>query len=66
MADYSIQQNADNDAAYQKALELAEEILLSGPVAVRMTKQSINRGVEVGISLKKARDETHLIMIYSN
>ena len=49
LADYAVEQNENGDAAYQRALVLAEEILPGGPVAVRMAKLSINRGMQVGI-----------------
>lgn len=47
LAEYGVQQNDDGNAAYQRALTLAEEILPQGPVAVRMAKLSINKGMEV-------------------
>ena len=48
LADHVVEQNENGDAAYQRALVLAEEILPGGPVAVRMAKLSINRGMQVG------------------
>lgn len=47
LADYAVIQNENGDAAYQRALKLAEEILPRGPVAVRMAKLAINRGMQV-------------------
>lgn len=47
LAEYGVQQNEDGDAAYQRALTLAEEILPQGPVAVKMAKLAINKGMEV-------------------
>ena len=47
LADYAVVQNENGDAAYQRALKLAEEILARGPVAVRMAKLAINRGMQV-------------------
>lgn len=44
------EQNADGNAAYLKALEIAREIILNGPVGVRMAKVAINSGLEVDIS----------------
>lgn len=43
-------QNDDNDAAYQSALKLAEEILPNGPVGVKMAKRAINKGLQVDLS----------------
>ena len=40
-------QNDSGDAAYQRAIQLAQEILPNGPVGVKMAKQAINRGMEV-------------------
>ena len=47
LADFSVVQNENGDAAYQRALQLAEEILPRGPVAVRMAKLAINKGMQV-------------------
>lgn len=47
LADYAVNQNEAGDAAYQRALTLAEEILPRGPVAVRMAKLAINKGIQV-------------------
>ena len=43
----AVEQNEQGDAAYEAALELAKEIIPQGPVAVRMAKKAINRGLEV-------------------
>jgi len=45
-----VPQNEEGDAAFQKALELAKEIVPQGPVALRMAKKAINLGIEVDIS----------------
>jgi len=47
LAEYGVEQNDEGDAAYQRALSLAEEILPQGPVAVKMAKLAINRGMQV-------------------
>ena len=47
LAEYGVLQNDNGDAAYQRALKLAEEILPRGPIAVRMAKLAINKGMEV-------------------
>ena len=47
LVDCSVEQNETMDAAYQRALKLADEILPNGPIALRMVKQAINRGSEV-------------------
>lgn len=37
----------DENQAYHKALEIATEILPQGPIALKMAKNAINRGMEV-------------------
>ena len=44
---HSVPQNEKGDAAYVRALELAEEILPNGPVGIRMAKVAINKGMDV-------------------
>lgn len=44
IVNYAVPQNDDNDAAFQRALKLAEEILPNGPVGVKMAKRAINKG----------------------
>lgn len=44
-----VAQNQEGDAAYGKALELAKEILPQGPIALRMAKTAIDRGIEVDL-----------------
>ncbi|XP_015248462.1 PREDICTED: enoyl-CoA hydratase domain-containing protein 2, mitochondrial [Cyprinodon variegatus] len=45
----AVEANQTGDAAYKEALALAREILPQAPVAVRLAKEAINRGVEVDI-----------------
>lgn len=47
LADYSVEQNENGDAAYVRAMELAQEMQSQGPVALRMAKKSISKGIEV-------------------
>ncbi|CAK6974884.1 enoyl-CoA hydratase domain-containing protein 2%2C mitochondrial [Scomber scombrus] len=46
----AVEQNQTGDAAYREALSLAREILPQAPIAVRMAKEAMNKGVEVDIS----------------
>ncbi|KAI4892544.1 hypothetical protein NFI96_024713 [Prochilodus magdalenae] len=46
----AVQQNQNGDAAHREALNLAREILPQAPVAVRMAKEAMNRGIEVDIA----------------
>lgn len=50
IVNYAVPQNETGDAAYQRAVALAEEMLTSGPVALRAAKMSINRGIETDIT----------------
>jgi len=50
VANHCVPQTETGDAAYQKALKLAQEILPNGPVGVKMAKNAINKGVEVDLS----------------
>lgn len=43
--------------AYEKALELARRILTRGPIAIRMAKTAMDRGVEVDITTGLAIEE---------
>ncbi|CAF4613721.1 unnamed protein product, partial [Rotaria sp. Silwood2] len=44
-----VKQNEQLNAAYQRSLEIAHEIVQQGPLAVRMAKQAINKGLEVDL-----------------
>lgn len=50
LVNYSVPQNDNHDAAYQRSLELAREILPNGPIAVQMAKLAIDRGTEVDLA----------------
>ncbi|KAJ3255113.1 hypothetical protein HDU77_003796 [Chytriomyces hyalinus] len=42
--------HAVEGVAYEKALEIAREILPAGPIATRMAKQAIDKGVQVDVA----------------
>lgn len=46
----AVEQNQSGDAAYREALSLAREILPQAPIAVRLAKEAMNKGVQVDIS----------------
>ncbi|KAL6107469.1 echdc2 [Pungitius sinensis] len=46
----AVEQNQNRDAAYREALVLAREILPQAPIAVRLSKEAMNRGIEVDMS----------------
>ncbi|XP_053929572.1 enoyl-CoA hydratase domain-containing protein 2, mitochondrial isoform X1 [Cuculus canorus] len=50
LVNHTVPQNNEGDAAYQRALALAKEILPQAPFAVKMGKLAINRGMEVDIA----------------
>jgi len=50
IVNYVVNQNDAGNAAYLRALELAAQITPNGPVALRMAKQSINKGIEVDLN----------------
>ncbi|ODM96975.1 Methylglutaconyl-CoA hydratase, mitochondrial [Orchesella cincta] len=52
-----VEQNKEGNAAYHRAVELAEEILPNGPVGVRMAKIAISRGSEVDLASGLAIEE---------
>lgn len=50
LVNHCVQQNEVGDAAYQRSLQLAAEILPNGPVGVAMAKVAITRGTEVDMA----------------
>ena len=60
---HSVPQNDSGDAAYQRAITLAQEILPNGPVGIKMAKQAINKGMEVikTVSLRTLNIHRHVI-----
>lgn len=57
LVNHSVPQNQTGDAAFEKSLALAEQIIPNGPVGVRMAKVAINRGNEVDLSTGLAIEE---------
>jgi len=57
LVNHAVEQNAEGDAAYRRAIDLAREILPNGPVGVKMAKAAVNRGIEVDISSAMAIEE---------
>ncbi|XP_069336086.1 enoyl-CoA hydratase domain-containing protein 2, mitochondrial isoform X5 [Eulemur rufifrons] len=50
LVNHAVAQNEEGDAAYHRARELAREILPQAPIAVRLGKVAIDRGIEVDIA----------------
>lgn len=59
LTNHGVEQVATKDGAYQKALEIAKEILPNGAIGVRMAKRAINRGVQVDITSGLAIEEAY-------
>jgi len=57
LVNHSVVQNKEGDAAFQRAIELAREILPNGPVGVKMAKAAVNRGLEVDLGSALAIEE---------
>jgi len=57
LVNHAVEQNKAGDAAYHRAVELAEEIIPNGPIGVRMAKISISRGSQVDLSTGLAIEE---------
>lgn len=57
ICNHVVTQNENNDAAYNKALEIASEILPNGPIGVRMAKRAIDQGTQVDINTGYAIEE---------
>lgn len=47
LVNHCVPQNEGGDAAFARALKLAQEILPNGPVGVKMAKVAINKGMDV-------------------
>ncbi|CAG5126221.1 unnamed protein product [Candidula unifasciata] len=63
VVNHCVEQNDEGDAAYNRALELAEEILPQGPVALRMAKSAVNRGLEVEIEAGLRYEEAYYAQV---
>jgi methylglutaconyl-CoA hydratase len=57
IVNHVVAQNSSGDAAYLKSLDLAREILPNGPMAVRMAKRAINKGMQVDVGSGLAIEE---------
>jgi len=63
LANHSVPQNDAGDAAYQRCLELAAEIVTQGPVALRMAKAAINKGMGVDLASGLAYEEAYYAQV---
>lgn len=58
LVNHVVDQNMDGTAAFVKSIELAEEIKSQGPIAVRLAKIAINKGLEVDLHSGLAFEQT--------
>ncbi|XP_077673547.1 methylglutaconyl-CoA hydratase, mitochondrial isoform X1 [Eretmochelys imbricata] len=57
LVSHVVEQNESGDAAYRRALALAQEFLPQGPLAIRVAKLAINQGMEVDLVTGLAIEE---------
>lgn len=57
ICNHVVPQNETADAAYNRAIEIATEILPNGPIGVRMAKKAIDQGTQVDLSTGYAIEE---------
>lgn len=57
VVNHVLPQNEAKDAAYQKALQIAADIVPNGPIGVRMAKKAIDKGIQVDIATGYAIEE---------
>ncbi|KAG4066735.1 hypothetical protein HA402_012802 [Bradysia odoriphaga] len=50
ICNHVVEQNSENDAAFNKAIDIATEILPNGPVGVKMAKRAIDQGLQGDIN----------------
>lgn len=57
VANHVVSQNEEGNAAYLKSLDIARKILPNGPIAIRVAKFVINKGIEVDLNSSLAFEE---------
>ncbi|XP_044732095.1 methylglutaconyl-CoA hydratase, mitochondrial [Chrysoperla carnea] len=57
IVNHLVKQNSTLDAAFNKALNIAEEIAPNGPIGVQMAKKAIDKGLQVDLSTGLAIEE---------
>lgn len=50
IVNHVVDQNEAGTAAYEKALQIAQDIIPNGPIGVKMAKVAINEGLKVGLA----------------
>jgi len=63
LVNHFVEQVAEGDAAYHKSVDLAAQIVTQGPIALRMAKAAINRGLSVDIASGLAYEEAYYAQV---
>jgi len=63
LVNHAVLQNEQGDAAYLRSLDLAAEIVTQGPIALRMAKAAINRGLNVDLTSGLAYEEAYYAQV---
>lgn len=58
LVNHYVAQNNQGDAAFQRSMALAREILPNGPIGVKMAKVAINHGLELDLKAGLAIEES--------
>ncbi|XP_066247453.1 methylglutaconyl-CoA hydratase, mitochondrial [Euwallacea similis] len=57
LVNHVVEQDENGEKAYHKCVDIAEDILPNGPMAVQMAKQAISKGIEVELDTGLAIEE---------
>ncbi|CAB4060934.1 AUH [Lepeophtheirus salmonis] len=57
VVNHAVPQNSKGNAAFEKALEIAKEIIPNGPIGVKMSKVAVNKGMDVDLGSGLAIEE---------
>lgn len=63
LVNYVVTQNEEGNAAYLKALEVAMQININGPIALRMAKAAIDKGYEVDLKSGLAYEQAYYAQV---
>ncbi|XP_782821.1 methylglutaconyl-CoA hydratase, mitochondrial isoform X2 [Strongylocentrotus purpuratus] len=63
LVNHCVEQDDSQEAAYKRALELAREIATQGPIALRMVKKAVDKGVEVDLASGLAFEEAYYAQV---
>ncbi|XP_054751385.1 methylglutaconyl-CoA hydratase, mitochondrial-like isoform X2 [Lytechinus pictus] len=63
LVNHCVEQDDSQEAAFKRALELAREIATQGPIALRMVKKAVDKGIEVDIASGLAYEEAYYAQV---